>query len=125
VQVRRTEGIASHSGTESCVGIREGIGEALTGEPMGQPLSRVKPSFRVPTRWTLWKATRAGALLRAPVRPGEVDLLVLAHRKHRVDDTAVAVEPVGGPTPRFPTPAGYATACRGTKNFCAIVVNCL
>jgi len=53
-------------------GIREGISEALAGEHMGQPLSRVKPSFRVPTHWTLWKATRAGALLRAPVRPGAV-----------------------------------------------------
>ena len=125
MQVRRTEGIASHSGTESCVGIREGIGEALTGEPMGQPLSRVKPSFRVPTRWTLWKATRAGALLRAPVRPGEVDLLVLAHRKHRVDDTAVAVEPVGGPTPRLPSPVGYAIARRGNGDFHTIVANCL
>ena len=73
MQVRCTEGIASHSGTESCVGIREGIHEALTGEHMGQPLSRVKPSFRVPTHWTLWKATPAGALLRAPARPGAVE----------------------------------------------------
>jgi hypothetical protein len=73
VQVRCTEGIASHSGTESCVDMRERIGEALTGEYMGQPLSRVKPSFRVPTHWTLWKATRGGALLRAPARPGAVE----------------------------------------------------
>jgi hypothetical protein len=73
VQVRCTEGIASHSGTESCVGIREAIHEALTGEHMGQPLSRVKPSSRVPTHWTLWKATRAGALLRAPAGPGAVE----------------------------------------------------
>jgi len=73
VQGRRTEGIASHSGTESCVGIREGIGDALAGDHMGQLLSRVKPSSREPTHWTLWKATRAGALLRAPVRPGAVE----------------------------------------------------
>ena len=73
MQVRCTEGIASHSGTESCAVIREDSGEALTGEHMGQPLSRVKPSFRVSTHWTLWKATRTGALLRAPVRPGAVE----------------------------------------------------
>ena len=40
MQVHCTEGVASHSGPESCARIREGAGEALTGERAGQPLSR-------------------------------------------------------------------------------------
>ena len=34
------EGVATHTGPESCVGVREGVGEALTGVRAGQPLSR-------------------------------------------------------------------------------------
>jgi len=40
VEVHYDEGIASHIGPESCAGVREGAGEALTGEHTGQPLSR-------------------------------------------------------------------------------------
>ena len=35
-----TEGPASHGDPESCVGVREGVGEALTGERIGEVLSR-------------------------------------------------------------------------------------
>ena len=35
------EGIASHGGPESCVHIREGVGEALTGARAGRVSSRV------------------------------------------------------------------------------------
>ena len=34
------EGVATHTGPESCVGVREGACEALTGVRAGQPLSR-------------------------------------------------------------------------------------
>ena len=34
------EGLATHTGPESCVCTREGAGEALTGEHVGRPLSR-------------------------------------------------------------------------------------
>ena len=34
------EGLANHSGSESCVGVRKGAGEALTGESVGWVLSR-------------------------------------------------------------------------------------
>ena len=34
------EGVATHTGPASCVGVREGVGEALTGVRAGQPLSR-------------------------------------------------------------------------------------
>ena len=40
MEVHYDEGIASHIGPESCAGVREGAGEALTGEHTGQPLSR-------------------------------------------------------------------------------------
>jgi hypothetical protein len=39
VRVLYGEGIASHTGPESCATVREGRGEALTGECVGQPLS--------------------------------------------------------------------------------------
>jgi hypothetical protein len=34
------EGLANHAGSESCVGVREGAGEALTGVRAGWVLSR-------------------------------------------------------------------------------------
>jgi len=43
------EGLASHTGPESCVGTREGAGEALTGVHAGQPLSCEINRFRTPT----------------------------------------------------------------------------
>ena len=66
------EGVAIRGGPESCVGVREGGGEALTGVRVGQPLSRVRSSIRVPTPCDLRKATRMGAPSQAPMRPGVV-----------------------------------------------------
>jgi hypothetical protein len=40
VQVPYDEGVAIHIDPESCAVAREGLGEALTGEGIGQPLSR-------------------------------------------------------------------------------------
>jgi hypothetical protein len=40
VKVLCSEGVANHTGPESCVVHREVYGEALTGETVGQPLSR-------------------------------------------------------------------------------------
>jgi hypothetical protein len=40
VQVHHDEGVANRIDPESCANIREDIGEALTGERIGQPLSR-------------------------------------------------------------------------------------
>jgi len=39
VQVHCSEGVATHTGSESCAYVREDMGEALTGERIGQPLS--------------------------------------------------------------------------------------
>src|SRR6266566_8183282 len=59
------EGVAIHDGPESCVGAREGDGEALTGVRAGQPLSReiTVPGCR--RRLTRRKATSPAALARA------------------------------------------------------------
>ena len=47
------EGLASYGGPESCVGIREGEGEALTGVRAGRVLSRVihAPGLRSRVDW--------------------------------------------------------------------------
>ena len=51
MKVSYVEGLASYSGPESCVHIREGVGKALTGLPAGRVLSRVihapRPELRV------------------------------------------------------------------------------
>jgi hypothetical protein len=52
VRVLYGEDVASHTGPESCVTVREGCGEALTGECVGQPLSGA------PMSSVLQKATR-------------------------------------------------------------------
>jgi hypothetical protein len=72
VQVPYDEGVANHIGPESCAVAREGLGEALTGECTGQPLSRESFLSWVPTPCIRRKATRQGASSRAPGRPGVV-----------------------------------------------------
>ena len=49
VQVHHDEGVANRVDPESCANIGEGIGEALTGERIGQPLSRESTLIWVPT----------------------------------------------------------------------------
>ena len=49
MEVPHDEDLASHIGPESCVGGREGAGEALTGESAGQALSRVRKYSGMPT----------------------------------------------------------------------------
>jgi hypothetical protein len=72
VQVPCDEGVANRIGPESCAVAREGFGEALTGECIGQPLSRERVLFWVPTPCIRRKAARPGAPARAPGRPGVV-----------------------------------------------------
>jgi len=72
VQVPYDEGVANHIGPESCAVAREGLGEALTGECTGQPLSRESFLSWVPTPCIRRKATCQGASSRAPGRPGVV-----------------------------------------------------
>jgi hypothetical protein len=63
MQVRYVEDLASHDDPESCVGGREAIREALTGEYAGGAMSREKFSSGAPTLWreaegnTGWRVT--------------------------------------------------------------------
>ena len=73
MQVRYVEDLASHDDPESCVGGREAVGEALTGEHAGGVLSREKFSSGAPTLWrkaegnTGWRArASATSALRGP-----------------------------------------------------------
>ena len=46
MQVHHDEGVANRIDLESCANTREGIGEALSGERIGQPLSHERNSIR-------------------------------------------------------------------------------
>ncbi len=72
MQVSYSEGVANHTAPESCGGIREDAGEALTGERIGQPLSRESHLSRTSTSLIRRKATRRGASAQAPRRSGVV-----------------------------------------------------
>ena len=52
------EGVATHGGPESCVGAREGAGEALTGARAGRAIEPRNQQFGVPTLSQRRKATR-------------------------------------------------------------------
>src|SRR5450759_5803535 len=71
------EGVAIHGGPESCVGIREGAGEALTGVRVGraiEPRNQCERGADVVVqggrqhRW--WRYTRAARGPRAVREPG-------------------------------------------------------
>ena len=74
MQVPDSEGVANHTVPESCVRHRrEARREALTGVRVGQPLSRERILHSGCRRcYSERKATRSGALSRAPARPGVV-----------------------------------------------------
>jgi RNA-directed DNA polymerase len=44
-----TEGLATHGGPESCAGVREGVGEALTGVRAGSAIEPRNQGSGVPT----------------------------------------------------------------------------
>jgi hypothetical protein len=79
VQVHCDEGVAIRIGPESCAGVREGAGEALTGGRTGQPSSRERRLSRVPTSFGSRKATRTGALCERPAGPARSQTLACAH----------------------------------------------
>ena len=55
MKVSYSEGLATHTGSESCIFVRKGAGEALTGVRAGQVWSReIEPPSR--KRWPLWGA---------------------------------------------------------------------
>jgi hypothetical protein len=74
VQVHHDEGVANRIDPESCANTREGIGEALTGERIGQPLSREStlilgadvPVFGNCFPVEVWQKDRRAARTEAP-----------------------------------------------------------
>ena len=61
------EGVATHDGPESCVGVCEGVGEALTGVRAGQLLSREINGFGVPTLLSRTEGHIPGGVMRNTV----------------------------------------------------------
>lgn len=59
------EGLATHDGPESCIGAREGGGEALTGVRAGRAIEPRNSVIGVPTLSQRRKATLPGAFSRA------------------------------------------------------------
>ena len=55
-----TEGVAIHGGPESCAGVREGVGEALTGARVGGAIEPRNQQFRVPTLYNWAEGNTAG-----------------------------------------------------------------
>ena len=72
MQVRCSEGVAIHTGPESCVSGREARGEALTGERIGQPLSREKSLILGADAVHKAQGNMSGRDSARPGRPGVV-----------------------------------------------------
>ena len=66
------EGLATHGDPESCVGVREGVGEALTGARVGRAIEPRNQDFGVLTLCKRWKATSLVALSRVAGGPRAV-----------------------------------------------------
>jgi hypothetical protein len=78
------EGLASYGGPESCVHIREGVGEALTGVRAGRVLSRVIHDLGFRSR-----GDRGAEVVETHRRP---------HRCSRIGEAAL--DPARSQTPR-------------------------
>src|SRR5262245_7840665 len=72
VQVPYDEGVANHIGPESCAVAGEGLGEALTGECTGQPLSRESTLVPGADVVPLTEGNTDGRDIARPRRPGVV-----------------------------------------------------
>jgi RNA-directed DNA polymerase len=60
------EGVATHDGPESCVVVREGGGEALTGVRAGQAIEPRNQESGVPTPLSRPEGNIAGGAMREP-----------------------------------------------------------
>ena len=72
MQVSCSEGVANHTGPESCVGVRKDAGEALTGERIGQPSSRENLIVPDADVFRITEGNMESAITRALVQSGVV-----------------------------------------------------
>ena len=73
MQVHHDEGVANRIDPESCANTREGIGEALTGERIGQPSSRESLIFPDADVVEITEGNMGSAITRAPAQSGVVE----------------------------------------------------
>ena len=73
MQVSHSEGLANHTGPESCVGIREDAGEALTGERLGQTSSRESLILPDADVFRITEGNMGNAITRALTQSGVVE----------------------------------------------------
>jgi hypothetical protein len=66
------EGVAIHGGPESCVGAREGAGEALTGARAGRAIEPRNQQFGAPTLYPLVEGNTTSGVMRDAGRPRAV-----------------------------------------------------
>ena len=57
------EGVATHGGPESCVGVCEGVGEALTGAHAGRAIEPRNHRFGVPTLFEMAEGNIGGGVI--------------------------------------------------------------
>ena len=99
MQVPYDEGVATHIDPESCAVAREGFGEALTGGRIGQPSSRERVLFWVPTPCIRRKATygrviASARMTRRGQRPWHVQTLLAREPGDlAIDRSAIAAGP--------------------------------
>ena len=73
MKVPRDEGVAIHIGPKSCAVAREGLGEALTGERIGQPSSRESLIISDADVVEITEGNMGSAITRASAQSGVVE----------------------------------------------------
>ena len=81
MQVPYDEGRANHIGRASCATVGEGWGEALTADPVGQPLSHVTNTVRDADAFCVAEGNTVGCAI-ASALPVPRGLETLARRRH-------------------------------------------
>ena len=81
------EGVASHGGPESCAGVREGVGEALTGVRAGWAIEPRNQGSGVPTRLMDAEGNIVGSVMRElsadPARSKNLCMCGVSGRENR------------------------------------------
>jgi len=108
------EGVASHGGPESCVGVREDVGEALTGERAGWAIEPRNQGFGVPTRLMDAEGNIVGSVIRElstdPARSENLGMHGVSMRENR--EVPRSPVPADGAPPRMGRGVAYRLGSR-------------